>query len=130
MFSFYKEFHDERDEMNLLRCYARCDETTIEEALEKLTNDTIVRSEQLMYVFHDKDSGIFDSLKKYMHSNITFHFTDPRYRMPEIPAFAVDQTIEEVSKYLAYHKHAQEVDCVEAWAYLTVLEYAAEEKNL
>ncbi|KAM0794083.1 Trichodiene synthase [Usnea florida] len=58
LMSFYKEFDEPRDQTSL--------------ALDKLTRDTITCTEQLIAVFKDKDP------------RVTWHLSDPRYRLKEL----------------------------------------------
>ena len=84
LMSFYKEFDDPRDQTSLVNNYVRCDSITLDQALDKLTRDTIVCSEQLIAVFKDKDPKVVDTLSAFCQGYVTWHLSDARYRLKEL----------------------------------------------
>lgn len=84
LMSFYKEFDDPRDQTSLVNNYVRCDRITLDQALDKLTRDTIICSEQLIAVFKDKDPKVIDTLSSFCQGYVTWHLSDPRYRLKEL----------------------------------------------
>jgi trichodiene synthase len=62
LLSFFKEWDEPRDQASLVNNYAKCDRSSLNEALEKLTRDCIRDSEQIVEVFADKDESIKESL--------------------------------------------------------------------
>ena len=84
LMSFYKEFDDPRDQTSLVNNYVRCDRITLDQALDKLTRDTIVCSAQLIAVFKDKDLKVIDTLSSFCQGYVTWHLSDPRYRLKEL----------------------------------------------
>ena len=84
MMSFYKEFDDERDQTSLVNNYCHTEEINLDQALEKLTRDTIHDSEQLMVVFEGRDPKMEATLKAFIQGYVTWHMCDRRYRMNEV----------------------------------------------
>ncbi|GIJ87025.1 nonribosomal peptide synthase [Aspergillus pseudoviridinutans] len=127
LLSFYKEFDEPRDQTSLVNNYSRCNEITLEQALEKLTMDTIVDSEQLLRVFHDKDHKILHTLCKFLQGYVTWHLCDPRYRLQELDSLT-DELSGVSNKLRNYLQSAKEVGSVDpkAWAYPSVANLAAE----
>ena len=105
MISFYKEFDDERDQTNLVNNYCHTKGISIEQALEKLTQDTIHDSVQLMVVFEGKDPKLEATLKAFIQGYITFHKCDKRYRMNEVYESCGDGPIAE--KFRQYYGKAR-----------------------
>ena len=84
LMSFYKEFDEPRDQASLVNNYTRCNGTTVDEALNKLTRDCIVDSEQIVAVFKDKDPKLADTVFAFCQGYVTWHLCDPRYRLKEL----------------------------------------------
>ena len=84
LMSFYKEFDEPRDQTSLVNNYARCDGTTLDEALNKLTRDCIVMSQQIVAVFKDKDPKLADTVFSFCQGSVTWHLCDSRYRLKEL----------------------------------------------
>jgi amino acid adenylation domain-containing protein len=127
LLSFYKEFDEPRDQTSLVNNYARCNEITLEEALEKVTKDTIVDSEQLLSVFRDKDPRILHTLRTFFQGYVTWHLCDPRYRLQELHSLTKesDKVSTKLHDYLQSAKEVGSVD-PKAWAYPSVASLAAE----
>ncbi|CAI7642799.1 unnamed protein product [Penicillium palitans] len=128
LLSFYGEFGKPRDQTSLVNNYVRCNEITLDEALKKLTNDTIVGSEQLLGVFRDKDPGILHTLRTFCRGYVTWHLCDPRYRLQELHSLTKGSA-EVSAKFHSYLQSANEVGSVapEAWAYPSVASMAADD---
>lgn len=128
LLSFYGEFGKPRDQTSLVNNYVRCNEITLDEALKKLTNDTIVGSEQLLGVFRDKDPGILHTLRTFCRGYVTWHLCDPRYRLQELHSLTKGSA-EVSTKFHSYLQSANEVGSVapEAWAYPSVASMAADD---
>ncbi|KAL2202444.1 trichodiene synthase [Sarocladium strictum] len=124
LLSFYKEFDESRDQTCLVNNYAVCDESTLEEALDKLMRETIDSSRKAIVVFQDKDPRLFDILKSFMHGYITWHLSDPRYRLSELQT---GQTADG-AKMRAYLDAGLRVGRVDPskWAYPSVAELVKE----
>lgn len=76
MLSFYKEFDDPRDELTLINNHCMVGDLTLQERLEKVTEDTLRITRQIMSVFADRDSRVKDTITRYMHGYITGHLCD------------------------------------------------------
>ncbi|KAL0764982.1 hypothetical protein CaCOL14_012241 [Colletotrichum acutatum] len=119
LLSFYKEFDEPRDQTSLVNNYAKCDRITLAEALNKLTRDTIRCSEQIVEVFADKDPSIADTLQTFCQGYVTWHLSDPRYRLRELVTSAAggdSATAKEFRRYQAAGDLVGAVDPKE-WAY-------------
>lgn len=127
LLSFYKEFDEPRDQTSLVNNYAQCNGIALEEALEIVTNDTIVDSEQLLGVFHNKDPKILHTLRTFLQGYVTWHLCDPRYRLQELLSLA-DEPSRVSTKLCNYLQSAKKVGSVDpkAWAYPSVASLAAE----
>ncbi|OQD68909.1 hypothetical protein PENPOL_c002G09289 [Penicillium polonicum] len=126
LLSFYREFDEPRDHTPLVNNYARRNEITLEEALKKLTNDTIVGSEQLLGVFRDKHPRILHTLRTFCQGYVTWHVCDPRYRLQEVHRLTKESAKVKFHRYLQSAKEVGSVD-PKAWAYPSVASLAAED---
>lgn len=82
LFSFYKEY--DQGEPNLASNWCTVDGITMEQALERLTDEAIKVSVGLLRVFEDKDPAVYASLRVFIHGYVTWHCCDLRYRMREV----------------------------------------------
>lgn len=126
LLSFYKEFDEPRDQTSLVNNYVRCNQLTLEEALDKLTRDCIVDSEQLMAVFKDKDPKLVDTLLSFCQGYVTWHLCDPRYRLKEL--WSETDSDSTSKRFRSYQENAAAVGGIVAtlWAYPLVQELAAQ----
>jgi trichodiene synthase len=124
LMSFYKEFDDPRDQTSLVKNYVVSEGITLNQALEKLTQDTLQSSEQMMVVFSEKDSKIMETIECFMHGYITWHLCDNRYRLKEIYEGTKDIETEDATKFRKFYEQAAKVGAIEhsEWAYPSVLE--------
>jgi len=129
LMSFYKEFDEPRDQTCLVNNYALCDESTLEEALDKLMRDTIVSSQKAIAVFQDKDPRLFDTIKSFCQGYVTWHLCDPRYRLSEL--YKCTGQTEDGAKMRAYLDAGFKVGAVDPseWAYPSVAELVKEQKG-
>ncbi|KAJ4128948.1 Trichodiene synthase [Fusarium equiseti] len=67
LMSFYKESDGERDQISLVTNYVTSYEISLNEALEKLTQDTLHSSKQMVAVFSDKDPQVMETIERFMH---------------------------------------------------------------
>ncbi|KEY64043.1 Tri5 [Stachybotrys chartarum IBT 7711] len=130
LMSFYKEFDDPRDQTSLVKNYVVSEGITLNQALEKLTQDTLQSSEQMMVVFSQKDPKIMDTIECFMHGYITWHLCDNRYRLKEIYDRTKDIQTEDAMKFRKFYEQAFKVGAIEAteWAYPTVVERLEQRK--
>jgi len=129
LMSFYKEFDEPRDQTSLVNNYARCDGTTLDEALNKLTRDCIVDSEQIVAVFKDKDPKLADTLFSFCQGYVTWHLSDPRYRLKELWDRAGNSSAG--LEFRRYQQAGAKVGTVDPkeWAYPPVKELAEKQKT-
>ncbi|KAI9043113.1 trichodiene synthase [Aspergillus affinis] len=126
LISFYKEFYDERDQTSLINNYSHVNGISTTEALEKLIQNTLRESEQIMSVFKDKDPLILDTLTRFIHGYVTWHLCDRRYRVNEIYE-QVDRGDEIGLKFCRYFERANEVGRVDSreWAFPSVTQLSS-----
>lgn len=121
--SFYKEFDCVDDQAILVRNYVRCGpEASIEEGLDRVATDAIARSEVLCRVFRDNretDPHVAATVEAFCQGYITWHLSEPRYRLRELGERAGDSAAaRKFREYLDAGAHAA-VDA-EYWAYPSV----------
>ncbi|KAI9902301.1 hypothetical protein N3K66_001653 [Trichothecium roseum] len=118
LMSFYKEFDDPRDQTSLVKNYCETEGITLDQALEKLTVDTLHSSEQMMAVFKSKDPFFFDTIECFMHGYVTWHLTDNRYRLREIYERTNSENPDHL-KFRTFYEQAAKVGAIdlEEWAY-------------
>lgn len=128
LMSFYKEFDEPRDQTSLVNNYVRCDGTTLDEALGKLTRDCIVDSEQIVAVFKDKDPKLADTLFSFCQGYVTWHLCDPRYRLNELWDRAGNSPAG--LKFRQYQQAGANVGAVDLkeWAYPPIKELVEKQK--
>lgn len=130
LLSFYKEFDDPRDQTSLIKNYVVSEGITLTKAMEKLTQDTLQSSEQMMIVFSDKDSKIMDTIECFMHGYVTWHLCDNRYRLKEIYESTNDIVSEDATRFRTYYEQAARAGAIESqeWAYPSVAERVGHRK--
>ncbi|KAI1322618.1 trichodiene synthase [Xylariaceae sp. FL0255] len=141
--SYYKERDDPKDDAtSLVNNYCQVGSLTTEQSLEKLTNNTLRVSGEIVNVFstasteHDQASGgakdkdplVGEILTRFMHGYITWHLCDPRYRIDEIYEQIQGCNDETSRKFCRYFEQANKVGRVDParWANPTYLQLAAE----
>lgn len=82
LFSFYKEF--DQDEHNLISNMCAVEGVTIEEALERLTDQTIHACVRILELLEGKDAAVRKTIHGFIHGYVTWHFCELRYRMSEV----------------------------------------------
>ncbi|KAJ4007698.1 Trichodiene synthase [Fusarium irregulare] len=127
LMSFYKEFDGERDQISLVTNYVTSYEMSLNEALEKLTQDTLHSSKQMVAVFSDKDPQVMETIERFMHGYVTWHLCDNRYRLSEIYDQVKGQDSEDAQKFCRFYEQAATVGAVSAaeWAYPPVAHLAS-----
>ena len=120
LMSFYKEFDDPRDQTSLVNNYCQCEGISLNQALDKLTRDTIHCSEQIFSVFEGKDGQIRATLEAFIHGYVTWHLCDARYRLEEVSKRAGDSPAG--MKFSQYTEMARKVGGVDPgeWAFPSV----------
>lgn len=96
--------------------YCHVEGLTLDQSLEKLTQNTLAVSERLMSVFADKDPRFVETLTRYMHGYVTWHLCDARYRMNEVYEQVGDDEVG--LKFRRYYEDACKVGRVDPdkWA--------------
>lgn len=121
--SFYKEFDCLDDQAILVRNYVRCGpEASMEEGLNRVANDVISRTEILRRVFCDNkdiEPHVTATVEAFCQGYITWHLTEPRYRLRELGDPAGDSTTaRRFREYL--DAGAQAAVDAEQWAYPSI----------
>ncbi|KAH6622421.1 trichodiene synthase [Boeremia exigua] len=131
LLSFFKEWDEPRDQASLVNNYAICDRTSLLEALEKLTRDCIRDSEQIVEVFADKHEDIKETLTLFCQGYITWHLSDPRYRLDELTAKVSGSASTTADEFRRYQESARRVGAVnpEEWAFPSVVELVEQRKT-
>lgn len=117
LFSFYKEF--DQDEPNLISNMCAVEGVTMEEALERLTDQTIHACVRILELLEDKEAAVRKTIHGFIHGYVTWHFCELRYRMSEVyHAAAAPELGLEGKKFREYQDKAFSVGWVplEEWS--------------
>lgn len=109
LFSFYKEFN--QDEANLVSSWCTVDGISLEQALERLTDNTIHSCIQILSIFKEKDPKVLATIRAFIHGYVTWHFCDLRYRLREISGCADNGPVG--AKFRQYFEKALSVGWVD-----------------
>ena len=114
--SFYKEFDDLQDQTSLVVNYSQVESISLEQALDRVTQDTIQGCEQLAAVFKGRDPNVAATLEAWVQGYFTWHFCDPRYRMKEVYERSGDSLAG--AKFRHYYEEAMRVGGIDLseWA--------------
>lgn len=115
--SFYKEFNNPRDQVSLVMNYCEVEGMSLDQAFDRLTEDTIYSCERLMAIFDDgKAPMVADSIHAFVHGYVTWHFCDERFRMREI--YERSGTSPNGMKFREYYESATQVGSIDInqWA--------------
>jgi trichodiene synthase len=82
LLSYYKEF--DQDEANLVSNWCVTDGIDKVQALQRLTDQTIHACKQILEIFADRDSGVRDAIRCFIHGFVTSHLCSERYRLREL----------------------------------------------
>lgn len=82
LFSFYKEF--DQDEPNLVSNLCTVEGLTMEQALERLTDQAIHSCVRILELLAYKDAAVRKTIRGFIHGYVTWHFCELRYRMKEV----------------------------------------------
>lgn len=112
LLSFYKEHA--QNEVNLISSWCAVDGTTIKQGLERLTDETIYATVRILDILGDKDLEILDTVRAFIHGYVTWHFSEPRYRLREIyEKRDIGDMSEAMVKFRHYLEKASSVGWVE-----------------
>lgn len=84
LLSFKKEFDIPQEQTNLIKNYCAVDGISLDQALDRVTNDIIYNFEQLFSIFEGKDPAVEATVKAFSCGYITWHLCDARYRTSEV----------------------------------------------
>lgn len=82
LFSFYKEY--DQKETTLVMNWSKAEGITVDQALERLTDNVIRSYKQIMDILKNKDQEVLSSVRAFVHGYVTSHFCDVRYRLREV----------------------------------------------
>ncbi|KAF4595177.1 trichodiene synthase [Ophiocordyceps camponoti-floridani] len=91
LLSFYKEY-EEGDETSWAILYAEVNGVSQTEALAQLASNIVSVSNETSTVFSEK-AFMAETVTRFIHGYITWHLSDPRYRMRELIRAAEDDDI-------------------------------------
>ncbi|KAJ2970533.1 hypothetical protein NQ176_g8143 [Zarea fungicola] len=87
---------------SLVNNYVATHGLTLGQALEKLIQEVLLSSKQMMAVFADKDPQLRETISRFMHGYVTWHLCDDRYRLSEIYARAKTIGSEDAVKFTKF----------------------------
>lgn len=118
LMSFYKEHDIARDQINLVTNQCRAEGITLDEAFDRLTDQTISAVKHLQALFNvQRCPEVAEIIQAFIHGYTTFHLCDRRYRMQE--AYDRAGTTFAEAKFCKYYEaaiHAGSIDLEEWWS--------------
>ncbi|THW17596.1 hypothetical protein D6C89_07212 [Aureobasidium pullulans] len=119
LLSFYKESSDSSDQANFVTNYAHCTGCSVEDSLSRLTDSVITSGNALRTTLADKDGRIKEVVEGFMQGFVTWHLTDPRYRIQELVQQTQNSRLSGQEKLTTFWKAAMEVGDVDhkLWAF-------------
>ena len=85
LISFYKEYDNPRDQVSLVTNYCQVEGISLNQAFDRVTEDTIHSCERLLNLFPDGQApAVAESIHHFVHGYVTWHFCDERFRMREV----------------------------------------------
>ena len=103
LFSFYKEYS--QNETTLVTNWCKAEGITMDQALERLTDNAICSCNQILDILEKKDQAVLSSIRAFIHGYVTAHFCDMRYRLREV--HERKDTGESGEKFRQYFQKAQ-----------------------
>lgn len=82
LLSYYKEF--DQDEANLVSNWSVTDGIDKVQALHRLTDQTIHACNKILEIFAERDAGVRDAIRRFIHGFVTSHICSKRYRLSEL----------------------------------------------
>lgn len=116
LMSFYKEYSNPRDQVNLVTSYCRVEGISQQQSFDRVVADTIRSSQRMIEVLDGKDPKIAETIRAFTHGYVTWHFCDERYRMREVYERCDDSP--DGLKFRQYYDKAMEVGSIDfrEWA--------------
>lgn len=104
LLSYFKEFGDSREQVNLVRNWAYVDDMPVEDAFQRLADETIRTGERLVTMVKDFDPGFRETVLGFVHGYVSWHFCDQRYRMADISQLASHLDSAEAARFCEYYE--------------------------
>lgn len=120
LISFYKEYGNPKDQVNLVTSVCITEGVTMAEAFDRLIDLTIGCSKRIMGVLNDdRNPRVAAAIRGFMHGYVTWHLCDARYQMDEVYGRCGDSL--EGRKFRRYYEKATAVGQVDLreWAMWT-----------
>ena len=117
LISFYKEYDNERDQSSLVTNYCHVEGISLDQAFDRLTNDTIHSCERLLAVLSSENAPeVAGTIHAFVHGYVTWHFCDERFRMQEV--YERSRGCKEGERFRRYYEAATRVGSIDkaAWA--------------
>lgn len=104
LISYFKEFDNSRDQVNLVRNWAYVEDMRIDDAFQRLADETIRSGERLLSMVKDLDPGFKETLQGFIHGYVTWHFCDQRFRMADVYLLASGLDSMEATRFCEYYE--------------------------
>lgn len=117
LISFYKEYDNPRDQVNLINNSCQVEGISLGRAFDRVIDDAIYSCERLLNLLDDGQApAVTDSIHGFVHGYVTWHFCDERYRMREI--YELSGTSPNGMKFREYYESATKVGRIDfkEWA--------------
>lgn len=109
LLSFFKEFGDSREQVNLVRNWAYVEDMRLENAFQRLADETVRSGERLVSMVKDFDAGVRETVLGFVHGYVSWHFCDQRYRMAEVSHLASCLDSVEATRFREYYETTMRV---------------------
>lgn len=104
LISYFKEFGNTRDQVNLVRNWAYVEGMRIDDAFQRLADETIRSGERLLSIVKDLDPGFKETVQGFLHGYVTWHFCDQRFRMADVYLLASGLDSTEATRFCEYYE--------------------------
>lgn len=109
LISYFKEFGNARDQVNLVRNWAYVEDMRIDDAFQRLADETIRSGERLLSMVKDLDPGFKETVQGFIHGYVTWHFCDQRFRMADAYLLASGLDSMEAKRFCEYYESIMRV---------------------
>lgn len=127
LISFYKEFGVADEQSGLINSYCHVDGISINQSLDRVAHDTIVRYQEMLDVFENKDPTVLAAVRGFFQGYLTWHLTNDRYRLNEVYERCGDSPNE--VKFRHYYEEAIKVRDIDRKEWATPLLATAVEEQ-
>lgn len=104
LISYFKEFGNTRDQVNLVRNWAHVEDMRIDDAFQRLADETIRSGERLLSIVKGLDPGFKETVQGFLHGYVTWHFCDQRFRMADVYLLASGLDSTEATRFCEYYE--------------------------